>query len=330
MEFNRFKAKFEKKRVLELPHSVDGSPLVSVCVQTYQHAAYITDCLEGILMQKTDFSFEILLGEDASTDGTREICKAYAKKYPNKIRLFLHHRENNIKIKGKPTGRFNFIYNSFSTNGKYIALCEGDDYWTDPLKLQKQVDFLEANSDYSIHSGNATYKSNNKALNDKNLFKENEERFFLLNDFIRNNNLATCTVLFRSCNLKISEAFFNMVYGDWFLYVMLLKNSGSKAYRSKEIYATYREHMGGIINSISRIEEISFHIHQITTNLKFINSNYSEKDKKLLNQYLFEKFKLYLDRKYFFKALSTLLNSYKIIGINTPLKNYILELRHHI
>lgn len=120
-------------------------PLVSVAVVTFNHKDYIKKCLDGILEQQTRFPFEIILGEDQSIDGTREICQDYANKYPDKIRLFLRNREDVIYINGNPTGRFNFIENLKQCKGKYIALCEGDDYWTDPLKLQKQVDLLEAN-----------------------------------------------------------------------------------------------------------------------------------------------------------------------------------------
>jgi glycosyltransferase involved in cell wall biosynthesis len=147
MDFEGFKNKYQKLPVEKCPDLVKLDPVVSVCVQTYQHAEFIAECLDSILRQKTDFDFEILLGDDASTDGTRQICLEYAEKYPDKIRLFLHHRDNNIRVEGIPTGRFNFLYNLFSAKGKYVAHCEGDDYWTDPLKLQKQVDFLEANSD---------------------------------------------------------------------------------------------------------------------------------------------------------------------------------------
>ena len=98
MSFKEFKNKYQKEPVDHYPTNVLEEPLVSVCVQTYQHADYIEDCLEGILKQKTDFPIEILLGEDASSDGTREICIEYANKYPDKIRLFLHNRENNISI----------------------------------------------------------------------------------------------------------------------------------------------------------------------------------------------------------------------------------------
>jgi glycosyltransferase involved in cell wall biosynthesis len=152
MNFEEFKEKYQKIPIEFFPNAITELPFVSVCVQTYQHVAYIKDCLEGILMQQTNFPFEILLGEDQSNDGTRELCIEYAKKHSDKIRLFLHHRENNIKIKGRPTGRFNFLFNLFCSRGKYIAMCEGDDYWTDPLKLQKQVDNMEMNSNVNICS----------------------------------------------------------------------------------------------------------------------------------------------------------------------------------
>lgn len=139
MNFETFKSRFQKKEVTAYFNEVVENPLVSICVQAYQHRSYIEECLDGILMQQTSFSFEILLGEDSSSDGTTEICIQYAEKYPDKIRLFLHHRENNIKINGNFTGRFNLLYNLFSARGKYIAICEGDDYWTDPLKLEKQI-----------------------------------------------------------------------------------------------------------------------------------------------------------------------------------------------
>src|SRR5205809_8020554 len=121
MNFQEFKEKYQHEPVTEYRNYVKNDSIVSVCVQTYQHASYIRECLDGILMQQTDFPFEILVGEDNSTDGTKEICIKYAEKYPEKIRLFLHHRKNNIRISDRPTGRFNFLYNIYSAKGKYIA-----------------------------------------------------------------------------------------------------------------------------------------------------------------------------------------------------------------
>lgn len=134
-----------KVAVEEVPNTVTKSPLVTVFVVTYNHENYIRKCLDGILSQETDFEYEIILGEDQSTDSTRDICLSYAKDHPDKIRLFLNSRENNISIGGNPTGRFNFIYCAQQSKGEYITICEGDDYWIDPLKLQKQVALLKDN-----------------------------------------------------------------------------------------------------------------------------------------------------------------------------------------
>jgi glycosyltransferase involved in cell wall biosynthesis len=135
-------AAHQKYPVEEIQNKVFGKPLVSVCVQTYQHEETIARCLDGILMQRVDFPMEILLSEDESSDGTREICMQYARDYPDRIRLFLHRRENNIWVNGRPSGRFGFLYNLMQSNGQYLAICEGDDYWTDPQKIQKQINAM--------------------------------------------------------------------------------------------------------------------------------------------------------------------------------------------
>lgn len=119
--------------------------MVSVFCETFNHEPFIRQCLDGMLMQKTDFAFEVLIHDDASTDHTQMIIKEYAEKYPDIIKPILQHENQYSKGVG--------IWQTFQmprARGKYIALCEGDDYWTDPLKLQKQVDFLETHEDYSM------------------------------------------------------------------------------------------------------------------------------------------------------------------------------------
>lgn len=122
-----------------------SSPLLSICCITYNHENFIRQALDGCLMQQTNFPIEIIIHDDASTDNTANIIREYQEKHPHLIKTILQ-RENQYSAMG-----FGFISNVFKeTQGKYIALCEGDDYWTDPLKLQKQVDLLEANPDYSL------------------------------------------------------------------------------------------------------------------------------------------------------------------------------------
>lgn len=122
------------------------TPLVSICSITYNHAPFIRQCLDGFLMQQCNFPIEIIINDDCSTDGTTEIIREYAEKYPDKIFPVFH--EENQWSKGERGIFQKFVFPK--ARGKYIALCEGDDYWTDPLKLQKQVDFLESHPDYSM------------------------------------------------------------------------------------------------------------------------------------------------------------------------------------
>lgn len=117
-------------------------PLVSVVTITYNHERYIAKCIEGVLMQRVAFPMEFIIGEDCSTDGTRAICEEYARKYPELIKLITS--DSNIGYNP------NELRAMKAARGKYIAYCEGDDFWTDPLKLQKQVDFMESHPDYSV------------------------------------------------------------------------------------------------------------------------------------------------------------------------------------
>lgn len=122
-------------------------PLVSICCLSYNHAPFLKECLDGFLMQQTNFEYEILIHDDCSTDGSDEIIREYASKYPEKI--FPLYEEENQYSKGMESV-IDIAFNYNRARGKYIAYCEGDDYWTDPLKLQKQVDFMESHPDYSV------------------------------------------------------------------------------------------------------------------------------------------------------------------------------------
>lgn len=130
-------------------------PLVSVKMITYNHEPYIAQAIEGVLQQKTTFPIELIIGEDCSTDGTRKIVLEYQKKYPNVIRVLTS--DQNVGA------RRNGIRTDSPCRGKYIAYCEGDDYWHDLQKLQKQVDFLEQNPDYgAVHSDVVLYDVSQK------------------------------------------------------------------------------------------------------------------------------------------------------------------------
>lgn len=245
MDFREFKQKFQKKEVTEAPNKVPSTPLLSVMVQTYQHRNYIRDCLDSILSQKTDFPFEILIGEDASSDGTREICIEYAKKFPEKIRLFLHSPKNKIQVLGDNTGNFNAFYNSYAAKGKYVAICEGDDFWADPLKLHNQVDFLENNLQFSMcfHQF-LRIDSEGKIVNN---FLNKQPKHDMDSEDLKKlqHHPQLFTICFRNILTNLPEEIFKVLNVDSFLISMLGQHGQGKFLPS--IKPSYlRKHSGGI------------------------------------------------------------------------------------
>jgi glycosyltransferase involved in cell wall biosynthesis len=120
----------------------DGTPLVSICCATYNHQKYLTQAIESFLMQRGSFPIEIVIGDDCSTDRTPQIVQDYAERFPQLVRVIAADANVGVSL--------NAFRIREAARGKYIALCEGDDYWTDPDKLQKQVDFLERNPEFTV------------------------------------------------------------------------------------------------------------------------------------------------------------------------------------
>src|SRR5690625_4147124 len=131
----------EKEIMANWPDSA-SEPAVSICCVTYNHEKYIEAAIKSFLMQETDFPFEVIIGEDCSTDGTRNIIDRYCIKYPNLIRVISS--DANVGMNRNTSRVFN------AARGKYIAICEGDDHWTDSGKLQKQKDFMDSSEDYVL------------------------------------------------------------------------------------------------------------------------------------------------------------------------------------
>jgi len=145
---------------------------VSVLILTYNQQDYIAQAIESVLIQQTDYSYEIIIGDDGSTDNTRQICLEYKNKYPSIITLLFH--EKNIGLLA------NFVSIVQAAKGKYIASCDGDDYWIDSFKIQKQVDFLENNQDYAfIHTGKKMLYNGAIVEDKKNGYKQTMEELLM-------------------------------------------------------------------------------------------------------------------------------------------------------
>ncbi len=228
---------------MEYPNTTSGAPLVSVCIQTYNHAGYIVQCLDGILSQERDFPIEVIIGEDDSTDGTREICISYAEKYPDLIRLFLRSEKDKIWINGQKTGRFNFMSNLQAARGKYIALCDGDDYWIDVQKLKKQIALLETGA-FTVCGTNARLFYQASGTFGPTLYKHPDKTEFSRDELIFQNPYPTSTVLFKRTTANFPKWFWKTPYLDWSLYFFYSKYG--KALYLEDITSIYRIHPNGL------------------------------------------------------------------------------------
>lgn len=293
MTFEDFTNRFEKVPVAEHSVPLKIKPVVTVCIQTYNHADFIGECLESVLKQKTTFPIEILLADDDSCDGTRDICFSYAKKYPEKIRLFLHSRKNNITIRDQPSSTFIALYNFYKARGKYISICEGDDFWGDPLKLQKQFVFLENNPCYSLcyHNYEIINSSGSLIISDKAfpLVDDLNPRELLLSF----KHPATLTIFFRNViNDYFPEESTRVLALDTFL-TSFLGNFGAGKYLEEVAPSFYRIHSGGIWSQTGLHEKLLFKIgtyHELSQfYLKKNNREISllfQKRIKKINQYM--------------------------------------------
>ncbi len=229
-----------------------NKPLVSVCMITYNHEKYIAEAIQGVLMQKTDFEIEFIIADDASVDNTQALIKKVAIGTNNIMVKHIHH---SVNIGMMP----NFILALKRCSGKYIALCEGDDYWTDPLKLQKQVDFMEQNPEYSgcFHNTEVIHEMEaNPYLKPWRTYTKND---FTLKDTLSTTSLFhTSSFVFKAVALKIPLWFKEVQSGDMALFTIIA--SQGPLYRIDENMSVYRKNVTGITNSIKHIE---YHTNRI-------------------------------------------------------------------
>ncbi|MEX2567707.1 MAG: glycosyltransferase [Cyclobacteriaceae bacterium] len=221
------------------------NPLVSVRIITYQHICYIKKCIESAIKQSTNFSYEICIGDDGSTDGTYEICYEYSIKYPELITLYRWGRDCKER-ENLPVSRYNFLNSISKCRGKYIAFLDGDDYWTNPHKLQTQVDILEKNNNISLVTHNAVLLSDDKK-NGKVLGCKAESGIIPANSVIRRENgvIQTSTMVVRRDVLEDVSGLLRIAPAVDYCLNLLSLMSG-KIYHIDQEMSIKRKHAGSL------------------------------------------------------------------------------------
>ena len=278
--------------------------LVSICMNTFQHENFIGKAIDGVLMQRTNFSFEILIGEDGSKDCTRVICEEYAEKYPDKIKLLPNDRKYGQNA--------NLSRTIQACSGKYIALCEGDDFWTDPFKLQKQIDFLEQHGDHVMcfHKINSVDEHGNMledggGANEQTIYYDGNDFFHVF--------IPTPAIVFRNCLKEFPEEFYSVKSTDAFLFAML--SGFGKGANLGFVGASYRKHSGGFYNRLTPLGRYKQSIH--TRKIMKRSAYFNPVQKKEIRRELARRELLYI--KYFLKKME-ILNCLKIISFYLSLR----------
>lgn len=214
------------------------SPKVSVLIITYNHEPYLRQAVESALMQEANFAFEIVIGEDCSTDRTRDVAIALCEQYPDRIRLLRHERNLGANR--------NLAATLAACRGEYVALLEGDDFWTNALKLQRQADFLDDHPDYAICYHDVALTGLPIGDDRWHRFTAFQDETYTIDNLLKEGNfLPTCSTMFRRrVDEPLPDWFCALGVGDIPLHVLNARHG--KLGHLKYEWATYRVHEGGI------------------------------------------------------------------------------------
>lgn len=284
---------------------------VSILVMTYNHEKFISQALESVAMQETNFEYEILISEDCSTDGTREIVLDFQKAHPEKVRLLLSKQNvhsNEIVVRGIQAAR-----------GQYIALLDGDDYWISPHKLQKQADFLDNHPECSLCFHNARIFHEAEGREGRNWTPPDQKEISTLEDIWMGNFIATCSTMFRRGVIGEIPEWYNDFFPitDWPLHI-LNAEQGNIGYID-EVMGVYRYHPGGLYSPFSetRKQQETLKFYRIMNkNLKY---RYNKIVKAAISRYFFEWAEEYRNRGEFEKMKDCL----KICLSGNPFDRFI-------
>jgi hypothetical protein len=228
-------------RITEQVWPEETVPLVSICCIAYNHEGFIRDAIEGFLIQETTFPVEILIHDDASADGTADIIREHEAKYPQLIKPI--YQTENQWSKGNKPGHINLA----RAKGEFIAVCEGDDYWTDAQKLQRQVDLLAQHPEYSaaVHWVMDESENGDTALPPVASGRDWDAKTVTVADLLEQNVITTCSVVFRAALFEgLSTQYATLPMGDWPLWIHLALKGPLVSLSDR--MAVYRIHAGGL------------------------------------------------------------------------------------
>ncbi|MDD4892784.1 MAG: glycosyltransferase [Candidatus Rickettsiella isopodorum] len=319
-------------------------PIVSVCLITYNHVNYIRDAIEGVLMQKINYPWELIIADDFSTDGTREIIKAYAEKNPKLIKLIL--QEKNV---GAAQNWFDLIY---TPKSKYITYFEGDDYWTDPYKLQKQIDLMEKHNDYSAccHAVQRVFYIDKKPLgvyrqaNRDRVFSENEwykltsmqsslllrnKYIAILPDWITYSPVGDVSIrLFVSQQGKF--AYINQIMSSYRVGVpnsstktimIVPKNDFESAKRMVKMYDGFNNYTNYKYSGIITIKQLYYLMKELKINKNIGRLDFLKRHKERIKKLSFGKKLAFLGALFLPKIYNGIYHSRKL----QPIRNFLLR-----
>lgn len=265
---------------------------ISVCITAYNDEKFIARCIDAVLAQQTNYDFEILVFDDHSTDRTAEITRTYEQKHPGIVKLIA--RPVNI---GSPN---NIARSIFECTGKYIARCDADDYWTDAGKLQKQIDFLEANPDFVICHHRSVIITPDSEVKERLSMEQKDIAVF--EDLFNGNFILSNTVVLRNNFMPYPKWVDELTLEDWSIYVLYTQNGGKIKYFSEPM-ATHVKHGGGVFHTLYGLKRTLTILGSTYTTQKNFDRKYLPLFHKRMAKLYLEVIKEYKWSKNYYKTL---------------------------
>ena len=255
---------------------MDTDYKLSVRLMTYNHERHIAQAIESVLNQKTNFPVELVIGDDNSTDQNLQIIQQY--KDTTNVTIRVLDRKNNNRyneLRRKHKRIYNFVDILNNCNGQYIALLDGDDYWTDPFKLQKQINFLEQNKDFALCFHAVKIVDETNTSNIETPLYLNRPEITTIEDLCQGNYIYTASSVFRNGLIKeFPTWYYKCSIGDWPLYLMIAEH-GKIKFINEEM-AVYRKHGGGIWSQRGTVEVFDKYLKTVYLCSKHFDKKYKK------------------------------------------------------